>query len=35
MEKCGHAWDKYFKVGTDQGNKKDEAYALALEMLGR
>lgn len=35
MEKCGHAWDKYLKVGTDQGNKKDEAYALALEMLGR
>jgi len=31
MEKCGHAWDK----GTDQEKKKDEAYALALEMLGR
>lgn len=34
MEKCGHAWDKHLKNGTDQG-KKDEAYALALEMLGR
>lgn len=31
MEKCDHAWDK----GKDQGKKKDEAYALALEMLGR
>ena len=34
MEKCGHGWDKRLKNGTDK-EKKDEAYALALEMLGR
>ena len=33
MEKCVHAWDKSAKPGTIQEKAKDEAYALAIEML--
>lgn len=33
MEKCGHAWDKMAKPGTVQEQAKDEAYAMAIDML--
>jgi acetyl esterase/lipase len=33
MDKCGHAWDKSVKPGSHQERKRDEAYALAIDML--
>ncbi|EMC90834.1 hypothetical protein BAUCODRAFT_80751 [Baudoinia panamericana UAMH 10762] len=35
LEKCDHAWDKSYQPGTVQEKAKDEAYDLAVEMLGR
>lgn len=35
MEGCDHAWDKEAEKGSVQEEKKDEAYGLAVEMLGR
>jgi acetyl esterase/lipase len=35
MDKCGHAWDKRVKPGSHQERKRDEAYALAIDMLMR
>jgi acetyl esterase/lipase len=35
MEGCGHAWDKYTKSGSHQESQRDEAYALAIDMLVR
>ncbi|KAK1141711.1 hypothetical protein N8T08_008809 [Aspergillus melleus] len=33
MEGCGHAWDKFAKEGTVQWERKERAYALAVNML--
>ncbi|KAI9043139.1 alpha/beta-hydrolase [Aspergillus affinis] len=33
MEGCGHAWDKFAKEGSVQWERKERAYALAVEML--
>ncbi|KAH8427141.1 uncharacterized protein LDX57_004858 [Aspergillus melleus] len=33
MEGCGHAWDKFAKEGTVQWERKERAYALAVDML--
>ncbi|CAJ2504335.1 Uu.00g117290.m01.CDS01 [Anthostomella pinea] len=35
MEQCGHGWDKTAKQGTVQGQAKDNAYTLAIEILQR
>jgi hypothetical protein len=29
----GHAWDKQVEAGSVAEKKRDEAYALAIEML--
>ena len=35
MERCGHGWDKAAQPGTFQVQAKDEAYALAIDILRR
>jgi len=33
MEHCKHAWDKEYTAGSVQERAKDEAYAMAVDML--
>jgi hypothetical protein len=33
MEKCDHGWDKRAKKGSIQEKARDEAYALAVQIL--
>lgn len=33
MEGCGHAWDKFAREGSVQWEKRERAYAMAVEML--
>lgn len=33
MERCAHGWDKEAIRGSSQCQAKDEAYAMAVEML--
>jgi acetyl esterase/lipase len=35
MPGVGHAWDKQVEAGSLAGKRRDEAYALAIEMLKR
>lgn len=35
MQGCNHAWDKRAVPGTIQGDAKEKAYAMAVEMLMR
>jgi acetyl esterase/lipase len=35
MEGCAHGWDKEALRGTSQCKAKDDAYAMAVEMLQR
>ncbi|CAO2649235.1 Nn.00g066200.m01.CDS01 [Neocucurbitaria sp. VM-36] len=34
LANCNHAWDKEYQRGTVQEKAKDDAYDLAVEMLG-